>query len=455
MKQSRKTRRRLVVGLVLVLVASLTLVSAQFSRNVADELSRNATGRALLETFGALTTNYLTDIDEEAVLEGAIKGMIEALDDPFTSYLPPDEAARSNEDRSGSFEGIGATLSPLNRNDNTGVEIINVFRGGPAATAGLKRGDIIVEVDGINVEKMELGDVVGLIRGPGGTPVEIGVLRPSSDEPIIFSIVRDTIEIVSVESAVLPDNVGYVAVRTFANTRVHDQLVEQLAQLQAQGISSLILDLRDNGGGLLQQGILVADEFLSSGDIVFQRARGITQRLASADPAAFELPMVVLVNENSASASEIVAGALQENGRALVVGEETFGKGVGQTVTQLANGGQLVLLNFEWLTPKRNSINKKGIAPDVFVKDTRFPELIRLDGEGGDPGEEITFSVGEQVIGTTTVKDDGTFSFVSPFRRPDISDVQGEAIVDLDNDTALQVARETVLELVEQPLVGN
>ena len=362
--------------------------------------------------------------------------MLESLEDPFTYYADPEVTARRNEDMSGSFEGIGAVLSPLNRQTSEGVEIINVYRDGPAWNAGVQRGDVFLEVDGTDVEKSNPAEVAELVRGPADTVVNIKLLRPGQEEPVVFDINRGKVDIVSVESAVLPNNVGYLNLSTFANQRLYDQMMEQIDALQEQGITSLILDMRDNGGGLLNQGILVADEFLNSGDIVFQRARNVTQRIASADPNWFELPMVVLVNEYSASASEIVAGALQENGRALVVGEETFGKGVAQNVVTLTDGGQLAYVSFEWLTPNRNSIADVGITPDIVAADTRFPNVISLEGQGADPGQEVEILIDGESVGTATVNEEGEFNFVSAVAERDLSEVQGEALVDLATDNA-------------------
>ena len=444
-------RRWFFVPIALVILA-FAMVQAQLSRDIADELRSSSVGRAFLQAYSALKSDYLTEVDDEVILRGAIDGMLEALDDPYTGYEDPRDAELEAETRSGSFGGIGATLSARNRKDNTIVEVINVFRGHPAADAGIRRGDIFIEVDGVNVEQETLSEIVGRVRGPEGTPVALKMLRPGEDELLEFTVVRDNIEIVSVESTVLPQNVGYLNISTFANQRVHAQLEEQIAALDAQGVTSLILDLRNNGGGLLSQGILVADTFLDEGDIVFQRSRGVTQRLASADPDFISLPMVVLVNENSASASEIVAGALQENGRALVIGEETFGKGVGQAVSRLDDGGQLVLLNFEWLTPTRRSINKRGITPDIEVDDILSNPLITIEGEGAAEGQVIEFVIDGEVIGSAVADEDGSFDFFQPFTRREDSDVQGEAIVDLDNDPALQIAFATVLAEVGEGL---
>lgn len=208
------------------------------------------------------------------------------------------------------------------------------------------RGDVFLEVEGVDVRELTTSEVADLVRGPKGTTVHLVMERPGVQDPITFEIQRSTIQIVDVSSTMLPNGVGYIALASFNNQRLHDQLVEHLDKLILEGAKSLVLDLRDNSGGLLNQAILIADEFLSKGDIVFQRSRGVTQRIASADQHAYDLPMVVLVNENSASASEIVAGALQENDRALVVGEQTFGKGVAQSVLSLSDGGQLRYVSF-------------------------------------------------------------------------------------------------------------
>ena len=441
-------RRWLMITLAALSIS--VLVSAQFSGDFSDEFLENSAGRAFLQTYGALKSNYLNDVDDETLIHGAIDGMLQSLEDPYTSYATPDQAAREVQDRSGSFEGIGAVLQPRNRADNTVVEIVNVYRGGPASQAGVQRGDVFVSVDGTNVEGSTTDEIVDLVRGPAGTEVKIGFRRAGEEEPVVLTMTRGKIDIVSVESTVLPDNVGYVSINTFANQRVYDQLAAQLDALRSQGITSLILDMRNNGGGLLDQGIRIADEFLSEGDIVYQRARGVTQRLATADPEFFDLPMVVLVNGNSASASEIVAGALQDNGRAQVIGEETFGKGVGQSVVSLTDGGQLVYKSFEWLTPDRRSIDEQGIIPDIRVEDTLLPNVITLEGQGAEPGQEVEISVGGEIIGSAQADEDGAFTFFQPVERPESSDVQGEALVNLEADNALQVAYDTVLSVAAQ-----
>ena len=438
-------RRWLIVGLV-GLVAATMAVYAQISRDFTGEFLNTPSGRALIQTFGALKSGYLHDVDDETLIRGAITGMVDSLDDQFTSYVQPRDAARDSQDMTGSFEGIGAVLTPHDRTSGKGVEILTVYQGGPAAGAGLQRGDIFLEVDGIDVRDLTTSDVADVVRGPKGTVVRLTMNRPGVAEPIVFEIQRATIQIVDVASAMLPDNVGYISLASFNNQLLHEQLVEHLEDLIAEGATSLVLDLRDNSGGLLTQAIAVADEFLTSGDIVFQRARGVTQRIASADPAGYDLPLVVLVNEQSASASEIVAGALQENGRALIVGEQTFGKGVAQSVLTLSDGGQLRYVSFEWLTPNRQSIAEQGVTPDIFAEDTRYPNTIVTEGRGLKPGQTVEIVVDGEVIGSATANEDGEFEVLALGPAREVSPVQGEAIVHLESDSALRVAFQAVLD---------
>ncbi len=439
-------RRWLILGLV-GLALTTAVVNAQLSRDFAGEFLNNPSGRALVQAFGALKTGYLNDVNDQSLIQGAIHGMVNSLNDPFTSYIEPKAAAFDSQQMTGQYEGIGAVLTPHNRQTGKGVEILTVYKGGPADKAGLQRGDIFMKVDGTDVSDKTSSDVADLVRGPKGTSVHLTMRRPGQEQPVEVTVQRDTIKVIDVSSTMLPDHVGYVALSSFNNQKLNDQLIQQLDKLKQEGATSLILDLRDNPGGLLTEAIDVSDDFLSHGDIVFQRARGVTQRLASADPQqVFSGPMVVLVNHNSASASEIVSAALKDNGRAKVVGEQTFGKGVAQSVVSLSDGGQLRYVSFEWLTPDRTNIQKKGITPDIKAQDTRYPNTISVDGRGADAGQKIQIVVDGKTVGSTTANKDGTFQFVTLGPKPQISDVQGQAIVNLNNDHALKVAYDTVLK---------
>ncbi len=443
-------KRRWMIAAVLGLAASVMFVNAQFSRDFTDEFLDSATSRALIQSFGALKSGYLNDVEDDVLIEGAINGMLQALDDPYTYYKTPESTARDMQDQSGSFEGIGAVLTSRDRVTGQGVEVLQVYSGGPASEAGVQRGDMFMEVDGIDVSQMTPTEVADLVRGPGGTVVNLVMRRPGQEELVTFAITRGTIQIVSVETAMLDNNIGYVALTTFANRQLTEQMTAAIDELVLEGATSLVLDLRDNGGGFLDQGILVADAFLRSGDIVFQRSRGVTQRIASADPAAYDMPMVVLVNSNSASASEIVAGALQENDRALVIGEQTFGKGVAQNVLPLSNGGQLVYMSFEWLTPERQSISEAGITPDVEAFDDRYPQVIHSEGSGARPGQVIELMVDGQVLGSATADEEGEFVIYTLGESRAPSAIQGQAQLDLGHDNALNVAVQVLLEQIGQ-----
>jgi len=433
-----------------LLAAAAALAIAQFGSAAVQGFTEDPNGRAAVETYEIIKEHYLKKLgpdDLKRVLEGAIRGQVDALDDPFTSYSPPRRTKIRNEDVQGEFYGIGVVIQAA-RPDGTGAKILTVFRGGPAFRAGLKAGDEIVEVDGEDVTELDLFDIVAKIRGPRGTTVEIGVRRQGSRAVLRFKIPREKIEIVSVSRAMLPGKVGYVAIETFLNVKVIDQLKAAIEALKEQGAEKLVLDLRDNGGGLLDQGCQVADAFLDHGVIVYTRSRDVTRPFCEASPATFwSGPMVVLVNGNSASASEIVSGALQDYGRAPVVGEKTFGKGVGQNVFTLANGGELTLVTFEWLTPKRRAIHEKGIAPDYAVKDTRFPEPLAFEGLGAPAGGEVELVVRDKdgnVVKTlkAPVDEEGKFSKSEEVPPRKTSDVPGQALIDLEHDAILQKALE-------------
>ncbi|BDG28520.1 S41 family peptidase [Thermus thermophilus] len=423
--------------------ALLALVYAQLPRPQAETFLQNPNGQALLEVYQRIQQDYLEPLSKEKLdklLEGAIGGMVQALEDPFTSYSPPQRSTLRQEDLRGEFFGIGATLSAANP-DGTGAKIEGVMKGLPAQRAGLRAGDVILEVDGEDVTKLPLLDIVAKIRGREGTKVTLKVRREGVPAPLVFELVRERVEIISVSTAKVGD-VGYVALETFANFKVEDQLKQAIEELKAQGVKKLIFDLRDNGGGLLDQGCGVASAFLKEGPIVYTRTKNLTRVWCEATGRTlWDGPMVVLVNGNSASASEIVAGALQDYGRAKVIGEKTFGKGVGQTPYTLANGGELTLVTFEWLTPKRRSINKEGITPDIVVKDTRFPTPFSLQGAGAPPGAEIAVTLNGK---TVKVKADaeGKFSYAEPQRQRPLPEDRGQAVLDLENDAILKRALE-------------
>jgi carboxyl-terminal processing protease len=336
------------------------------------------------ETLAQLRNNWYGELpSSDALTNGAIRGMVAALGDDFTAYVEPKYARMLEDDASGSFEGIGATLRSVN---GAGIQIVRVFDGFPAAKAGVQSGDAIESVNGVKVATLSATEVAALIRGPGGTPVVLRLRRSDTPKPFEITVVRGKIVIPLVTSKMIgtgADKIGYVSLYDFsANAR--QQLEPRIRELLDQKPKGLILDLRDNPGGLLSQAVEVGDMFLPEGDFIIERDQaGNVKRLRTTNSGiAQAIPLAVLVNGGSASASEIVAGAIQDYGRGQVIGETTFGKGSVQLPKTLSNGAQLRITIERWFTPKDRAIHGTGIAPDITVtrssedsKANRDPQL--------------------------------------------------------------------------------
>lgn len=319
------------------------------------------------EVWATLEDRFYYEVpSEEERVQGAIQGLIQSLDDPYTAYIPPDLAAVLREDTTGEFEGIGAFVEEA---PEGGVQIIRVFEEGPAEQAGMEAGDIVVAVDGQDVTGMILNEALLLIRGEAGTTVRLTVFRMEEDEMLEFSVTRERLLVPTVESEMLEDNVGYVALFQF-NAIATRELRAAVEDLMNQGAESIILDIRNNPGGFLDEAVSVADLFLPRGIVLIERnvdGREQTFRTRSGDIAE-DVPLVVLVNENSASASEIVAAAVQDNGRGTLIGETTFGKGSVQLLYNLSDGSQLRVTYANWYTPDDVSISENGVEPDIVVE---------------------------------------------------------------------------------------
>ena len=319
------------------------------------------------EVWATLEDRFYYEVpSEEERVQGAIQGLIQSLDDPYTAYIPPDLAAVLREDTTGEFEGIGAFVEEA---PEGGVQIIRVFEEGPAEEAGMEAGDIVVAVDGQDVTGMILNEALLLIRGEAGTTVRLTVFRMEEDEMLEFSVTRERLLVPTVESEMLEDNVGYVALFQF-NAIATRELRAAVEDLMNQGAESIILDIRNNPGGFLDEAVSVADLFLPRGIVLIERnvdGREQTFRTRSGDIAE-DVRLVVLVNENSASASEIVAAAVQDNGRGTLIGETTFGKGSVQLLYNLSDGSQLRVTYANWYTPDDVSISENGVEPDIVVE---------------------------------------------------------------------------------------
>lgn len=328
------------------------------------------------EVWDLLQRDYYGDLpDEREMTYGAIRGVVELLGDPHTAFLTPEQASLWTADLQGSFEGIGAAVDEW---PEGGVLIVEPFAGQPAWKAGLRRGDVILAVDGQDVTRMSLGEAVSLIRGPQGTRVRLLIRRAGEPEPFEVEVVRARIETPVVQSKMLEGNIAYLRLMEFTASSP-GKVQAALRALMALQPRGLILDLRGNPGGLLDAAVDVASFFVPQGDILIERWQdgGEKHYPASGRPLIGDVPLVVLVNGASASASEIVAGAIQDSGRGLLVGERTFGKGSVQTPHTLSDGSLLRLTTAHWFTPHDRAIHGEGLTPDVAV------EFTAEDAEAG------------------------------------------------------------------------
>jgi carboxyl-terminal processing protease len=328
---------------------------------------------------------YGAPVEPRQLTYGAIRGALAALNDPNIWFADPLQAERIRQDATGTYSGIGAVV---NLNDIGRVIIVRPFAGGPADQAGLMAGDVVLQVDGTDTLGLTLDQAVNLIRGPEGTPVRLLIQREGVEDTLEVEVLRAEIEIPSVEYRMLEDGIAYLKLNDFrehtpARTKV------ALTELLAEEPRGLILDLRDNPGGLLSSSVEIASQFIAEGLILLERgSNGLEdQEMARGDGLATDIPLVVLVNSGTASASEIVAGAIRDHERGVLIGEHTFGKGTVQSPIDLSDGSHLRLTIAHWFTPDDQHIEEDGIAPDI--------EVILSDedlAKGLDPQLEMAIS---------------------------------------------------------------
>lgn len=355
-----------------------TLISAQVAPLLAQEAAKPSTVYEQLDLFGdifeRIRSDYVEEVDDKKLIEAAINGMLSSLD-PHSSYLPPQDYDDMKVQTRGSFGGLGIEVSQ----ENGVVKVVSPMDGTPAAAAGIQAGDFITHVDGESVMGLTLDDAVEKMRGPVGSEITITVVREDTPEPFDVTLVRDTIKLTAVRGR-LEANTAVLRITTF-NDQTYPNLEESLKKLadEAGGIDKLngvVLDLRNNPGGLLTQAIAVSDAFLDEGEIVSTRGRKPEEsERFNATPGDLSQgkPVVVLINGGSASASEIVTGALQDHHRAIVVGTKSFGKGSVQTVMPIRGEGAMRLTTSRYYTPSGRSIQALGIAPDIVVQQPPAP----------------------------------------------------------------------------------
>ena len=382
MSDWKKSKHLKIVLLVLVVFALGVTIGIDRSHKVSA-LSNNVYEdlKGFTDVLGIIQREYVEETKPKGLLYGAIKGMLETLD-PHSAFLPPESFKEMQEETKGRFEGIGIEITTK---DNV-LTVVSPIEGTPAFKAGLRAGDQIVGIDGESTKNMNLMDAVKRLRGPKGSKVTVTIMREGFAKPEDFSLTRDVIPVRSVRYELLDEHYGYVRLSQFQEKTDSDfdKAIRALEEESHKDLKGLILDLRNDPGGLLDQAVKISDRFLDSGVIVSVEGRREDQKMkfsAQAQDTLPPYPLIVLVNEGSASASEIVAGAIQDHGRGVILGTQTFGKASVQTIFPLRDGAGLRLTTARYFTPKGRSIQATGITPDIVVKPTRPEE----DKEGTAP----------------------------------------------------------------------
>lgn len=374
----------------LTLSLSSTSIFAQESQMQDQETQQHID--KLSRSIGLVKQAYVDELSDEEILEGAIDGMLQSLD-PHSRFLDDDDLADLQLSIHGEFAGLGMHVSSVDEK----IKVISPIDDTPAHRAGVKAGDYIIKIDDVSVVGMTLDEAVKKMRGKPGTEVSITILRPKAPKPITLSLVRENVKLDSVNSELIAEDYGYLRISQFQGNTAEElkKNIDQLVQKNPR-LKGYVLDLRNNPGGLLDAAVAVSDTFLqvSPGNpkkIVFTKSRNPLESMTSyvgSDDYIHGLPMVVLVNKGSASASEIVAGALQDHHRAVLVGVKTFGKGSVQTVIPISETNAVKLTTARYYTPNGTAIQAKGVIPDVVVEEE--DERVLLTEEGKDTKESKT-----------------------------------------------------------------
>lgn len=400
--------------LTILLTAGLTIFALTFGEKKVVEVKVPVEREEfvkLYEAYDELKENYYVDIDNEAVISGAINGMFEALDDPYSDYMSKKEAESFSEGLSSSFQGIGAEIQERNGL----ITVVSPIKNSPAEKAGILPGDIILEVDGESIQGFSASDAVQIIRGEKGTSVKLTIQRGNSAKKINMTIVRDDIPIETVYGEMLKGDIAHIQITSFSDN-TYNEILSILNDYEKQGMKGIVLDVRQNPGGYLEKAIEIANLFVPEGKAIVQvQSKGKEPEIYYAEGGKkFKQPVTVLIDNGSASASEILAGALSESAGAKLVGLTSFGKGTVQNVNSLDDGSSAKFTTGKWLTPNGNWVNEGGIKPDVEVDYPAYAKLAFLDPEAeykaGMTSDEI--KTAEQmldVLGYNTGKVDGKF----------------------------------------------
>lgn len=465
--QMKKFHFIMLLFFVVFLSAGITTFALAFGDEKAvPVISERKEFDKLYTAFDTITKGYYKEVDENKLVNGAINGMIESLDDPYSDYMNEDEAASFHQSISSSFEGIGAEIQ-----ERDGfIVIVSPLKGSPAEKAGIKPEDKVLTVDGKSIQGMSSTEAVMLIRGEKGTKVELEIERPGVESPLKITVVRDTIPLETVYGEMIDEGIAKVQITSFSEN-TSKELIDKLNELQNQGMKGLVLDLRQNPGGLLDQAINISSLFVPEGDILFQieDRDGNVEEMTSNNKDNPNLPLVVVIDKGSASASEILAAAVSESADVPLVGEKSFGKGTVQRAQDFEDGSNIKFTTEKWLTPKGNWIHEKGITPNYEVALPDYSTLTLVNPEeefklssssaqvksaqgmlkalGYDPGREdgffdekteqalISFQKAEKLETTGILKGETTLKLMEKLRE----------LIN-NNDTQIQKAVEVLKE---------
>ena len=384
-KQKKKTPAALILVIFLLSNALTFFLAVNYASGGLS--SENEIANEYIEKMlflrDELQKDFLWEIDEEQLWISATKGMMQGSGDVYSGYMTGEEYESYNTQNSASFEGIGIQMSV----DVTGyyIEVIKVYADSPAHKSGLKTGDKIVSADGVSLEGSTTNHAASLIRGEKGTTVKLGILRGDSKEVIYYDILRDTIKNTFVTYKMLDSSIGYIFVSEFAD-EVGDNVKLAVEELTKKGMKGLILDLRQNPGGNVSDAVQIADMLLPKTEIMYTLNNEGYKRTTYSDESFYNIPLIVLIDENSASASEIVAGTLQDNDRAVIIGTKSFGKGIIQSLKFMKDGAMYKMTTQEYYFPSGKKIHGIGITPDTEVKqDEKYAKtLVEMIPEGKD-----------------------------------------------------------------------
>lgn len=358
--------------------AGLTIFALTFGEDKVVEVGspERREFQKLYQAYDDLKADYYADIDQEALVNGAINGMIDALGDPYSDYMNQDEAAQFEESISSSFQGIGAEIQER----NGFISVVSPIKNSPAEKAGILPNDQIIAVDGKSIQGMSASEAVLLIRGEKGTSVALTIKRGDMSDPMEITIVRDEIPIETVYAELLEDQVAHIQITSFSQN-TYDELLEAITDMEEKGMKAMVLDVRQNPGGLLTSAIDISNLFVDAGKPLFQtKVKDKDAEIYTAtNGTKVEVPVTLLIDGGSASASEILAGAMSESAGTQLIGLNTFGKGTVQTANELNDGSNMKFTTSKWLTPEGNWIHEKGIAPDIKIEYPSYTQLPYLD----------------------------------------------------------------------------